>query len=363
MDCFCFVSGPPAANAFRGQSLQNGSDPLRAFRVTQRPNARAVQPPVMRRGKGFSGFGTKQLPRFKFTGKMRPGRISPRLSVPENIPRPNYARSGRPRGPTPKFPWDIEIKSAEDIEHMRVAGRLAREVLDAAGRSVEPGMLTDEIDRIVHEETIKRGAYPSPLNYNKFPKSCCTSINEIICHGIPDDTVLVNGDIINIDVTVFYNGFHGDCSEMFLVGDVDERGRQLVKTTYDCLQSAIAICKPGVPIKRIGTPIEKLAKENGFSVVRNFCGHGIGRTFHTTPSVLHCENSEPAGIMEAGMTFTIEPMINEGTHKNVTWPDDWTAATLDGKRSAQFEHTLLITEDGVEALTARLDDSPKMFWE
>lgn len=314
----------------------------------------------MRSGKGF---GKGLAPKFKFTGKLRPGFITPRLEIPEEIPRPNYWKSGRPRSKNPKFPWDVEVKSPEEIAAMRTSGRLAREVLDAAGRAIEPGMITDELDRIVHAETLKRGAYPSPLNYHGFPKSCCTSVNEVVCHGIPDDTVLLSGDIVNVDVTIFFGGFHGDCSEMFIVGDVDESGKKLVRTTYDCLHDAMAICKPGVPFKRIGTPIEQRARKEGFSVVRNFCGHGIGSTFHTTPNILHCENNEPAGIMQPGMTFTIEPMINEGTHKNITWPDDWTATTLDGRRSAQFEHTLLVTEEGVEALTARLENSPKLFWE
>lgn len=311
---------------------------------------------------GGKGFG-KLIPKFKFTGKLRPGFITPRLEVPDDIPRPNYWKSGRPRSKTPKFPWDVEVKTPDEIAAMRTAGRLAREVLDAAGRAIEPGMTTDELDRIVHSETLKRRAYPSPLNYHGFPKSCCTSVNEVVCHGIPDDTVLLTGDIVNVDVTIFHAGFHGDCSEMFLVGGVDAGGRRLVRTTYECLQAAMAVCGPGVPFKRIGGPIERRASEEGFSVVRNFCGHGIGSTFHTTPNIVHFENNEPAGIMQPGMTFTIEPMINEGTHKNVTWPDDWTATTLDGKRSAQFEHTLLVTEDGVEALTARLEDSPKLFWE
>lgn len=309
------------------------------------------------------GFGVRPIPRFRYTGKLRPGTLTPRREVRKGIKLPDYARDGRPRGKVPKLPWDIEIKTPEQIEKMRVAGRLAREVLDIAGRAVEPGILTDEIDELVHKETLKRNAYPSPLYYNKFPKSCCTSINEVVCHGIPDDTALVEGDIVNIDITVYYDGFHGDCSEMFLVGDVDGTGRRLVQTTYECLEKAMAICGPGVPVSEIGTPIENHAKSNGFSVVRNFCGHGVGAVFHTLPNVLHYKNNENAGVMKPGMTFTIEPMINEGTAKNVTWPDEWTTTTADGKRSAQFEHTLLITETGAEALTARIEGSQRFFWE
>lgn len=315
-----------------------------------------------RRSGGF-GFGLPPAGLFRYTGRLRPGKQSEERIVPAEIARPDYAKDGRPRTKEPKFPWNIEVKSPEDIVKMRESCRMAREVLDHAGKFVTPGITTDEIDGIVHDEIISRGAYPSPLLYHRFPKSCCTSVNEIVCHGIPDSTVLVDGDIINIDITVYYNGFHGDCSEMFLVGNVDEAGKKLVRTTYECLDRAIAICRPEVPIKSIGGVIEEHATANGFSVVRNFCGHGIGSVFHTTPNVMHFKNNEPAGIMTPGITFTIEPMINEGTVKNVTWPDDWTTATSDGKRSAQYEHTLLITEDGVEVLTGKLPESPKFFWE
>lgn len=303
------------------------------------------------------------IPQFQFTGKLRPGIVSEMRKVPEEIPRPDYWKDGRPKARQPRFPWEITTLSDEEIARMRVSGRLAREVLDIAGRMVRPGVLTDEIDITVHEEIIKRGAYPSPLNYNKFPKSCCTSINEVVCHGIPDTTALVDGDIVNIDVTLYFNGFHGDCSETYLVGNVDENGQKLVKTTYECLERAIAICKPGLAVKKIGGVIEEHATKHGLSVVRNFCGHGVNSVFHTTPNVVHYKNNDPAGILKAGTTFTIEPMINEGSAKNVIWPDDWTATTIDGKRSAQFEHTLLITETGVEKLTGKIETSPKFFWE
>lgn len=304
-----------------------------------------------------------QIPRFRWTGKLRPGRLSATREVPEDIPRPDYWKDGIPKARSPRFPWEVTALTDEEVEKMRVSGRMAREVLDIAGRMVQPGVLTDEIDEVVHQETVKRGAYPSPLNYNKFPKSCCTSINEVVCHGIPDDTALVDGDIINIDVTIFYDGYHGDCSETFLVGNVDKKGRHLVKTTYDSLERAIAICKPGLAVKNIGGVIEEHAKNNDFTVVRNFCGHGVNSVFHTTPNVVHYKNNEPSGILKRNVTFTIEPMINEGSPRNVTWPDDWTATTNDGKRSAQFEHTLLVTSDGIEKLTGKIESSPKYFWE
>lgn len=309
--------------------------------------------------KGF-GFGA---PRFKYTGDLRPGTLSPPRKVPTTLGKPDYWKDGRPKGKAPRFAWDIRTLGDQDIEKMRVSGRLAREVLDIAGQMVKPGMTTDEIDAVVHEETLKRHAYPSPLNYNGFPKSCCTSINEVVCHGIPSDSTLVDGDIINIDVTLYHNGFHGDCSETFLVGDVDAKGVKLVKTTYDCLEMAIEACRPGLAVSEIGGIIEAHAKAQGFSVVRDFCGHGVNSIFHTTPNVVHYKNNEPNGVLKPGTTFTIEPMINEGTERTVMWPDKWTATTADGRRSAQFEHTLLITEESVERLTAKLDSSPRYFWE
>ena len=208
------------------------------------------------------------------------------------------------------------------------------------------------------------GAYPSPLNYHGFPKSCCTSVNEVICHGIPDDRPLVDGDIVNLDITVHLNGFHGDCSEMFYVGDSpDEKTKDLLQTTYDCWIKACNIVKPGTDYKEIGGIIEDYVEARKFTTVRNFCGHGIGSVFHTNPNILHYRNNEPNGQMAAGHTFTIEPMICEGSNKPLSWPDNWTATTTDGGRSAQFEHTLLITPDGVEALTGKNEDSSLQFWE
>ncbi|KAL7577785.1 hypothetical protein ACA910_010541 [Epithemia clementina (nom. ined.)] len=306
-----------------------------------------------------------QMDRFQYSGTVRPGQQSPQkvVTVP-GIMKPDYAETGIPSsGGKLLLPWMIEVKTPKEIEQMRKAGALAREILDLAGRAVAVGVTTDAIDELVHAEIIKRGAYPSPLNYHGFPKSCCTSVNEVICHGIPDDRRLENGDIINIDITVYLNGYHGDCSEMFVVGEVDEAGKRLLQTTYDCWIKACQFVAPGRDYKDIGAIVEDYVVPKGFSTVRNFCGHGIGSTFHTNPNILHYRNNEPNGQMAAGHTFTIEPMICEGSAKALSWPDEWTATTVDGKRSAQFEHTLLITPDGVEALTGKTADSPLQFWE
>lgn len=303
---------------------------------------------------------------FPYAGSIRPGKQSPqRVVVADNIDFPDYALDGIPkRGKSaPLLPWIIEVKKPDEIEKMRAAGKLAREVLDMAGRMVKVGISTDEIDAAVHEAIVSAGAYPSPLNYHGFPKSCCTSVNEVICHGIPDDRKLLEGDIINIDITAYLDGYHGDCSEMFVAGEPDPNAKKLLQVTYDCWIKACKYVKPGRDYKDLGGIIEDYIVPEGFSTVRNFCGHGIGSVFHTTPNILHYRNNEPNGQMAAGHTFTIEPMINEGTAKVLSWPDDWTATTVDGKRSAQFEHTLLVTDDGVEALTAKNENSMLQFWE
>lgn len=307
-------------------------------------------------------------PKFKYAGALRPGYQSPRRSVPSDtgITFPDYARDGVPKARPTLFPWIIESKRPEEIDKMKKAGRCAREVLDMAGRAIRAGITTDEIDQIVHAACLERGAYPSPLNYREYPKSCCTSVNEVICHGIPDNRPLQAGDIVNLDITCYLNGYHGDCSEMFVAGGedaVDDKARHLLQTTYDCWIKAMEYVKPGNDYKDIGAIIEDHVVELGFTTVKSFCGHGIGSVFHTTPNILHYRNTEPAGKMSAGHTFTIEPMICEGEGGYLMWPDDWTATTRDGKRSAQFEHTLLITPDGVEALTAKIDSSPIQFWE
>jgi methionyl aminopeptidase len=251
----------------------------------------------------------------------------------------------------------IEIKTAEQIAGMRAACRVAREVIDAAARAVRPGVTTDEIDRVVHEATVERGAYPSPLGYRGFPKSVCTSVNEIVTHGIPDSRELVEGDIVNVDVTCYYHGFHGDVNETYPVGEIDAESKRLIQAAYDCMFKGIQLVRPTVMYSQIGDAIAKHAHKQGYEPDRNYVGHGIGALFHTTPQVPHYARNRAPGMMQPGHTFTIEPMINAGTHADVLWPDDWTVATADGKRSAQFEHTLLVTPTGYEILTARTKDS------
>ncbi|EED79808.1 predicted protein [Postia placenta Mad-698-R] len=248
----------------------------------------------------------------------------------------------------------IRILNAEEIEKMRTVCRLAREVLDIAASHVRPGITTDEIDEIVHNETIKRNAYPSPLNYKGYPKSVCTSINEVICHGIPDQRRLQEGDIINIDVTLYYDGFHGDLNETYPVGRINEDTQKLLRTARQSLDEAIKLCKPGALFRDLGKTIEPIARANNCAVVRTYCGHGIHELFHCAPlNVPYYAKNKAVGTMKPGMIFTIEPMINLGHNWDlVHWPDDWTATTVDGKPSAQFEDTLLVTETGVEVLTA-----------
>ncbi|CAI8058030.1 Methionine aminopeptidase 1 [Geodia barretti] len=295
-------------------------------------------------------------PGFEFTGPLRPAPLTPKRAVPDHIVRPDYAEEGIPHGEKEaKRASVITQLSPEEIEGLKVACRLGREVLDVGARAVRPGVTTDEIDRLVHEACMERDCYPSPLNYYHFPKSCCTSVNEVICHGIPDTRELQDGDICNIDVTVYYSGFHGDLNETMFVGKVDEASRQLVQTAYDCMMKAIEIVRPGVKYRDVGNMIQKHAQANGCSVVRSYCGHGINQLFHTVPNVPHYSKNKAIGVMKPGHSFTIEPMINHGTWKDVTWPDDWTSTTADGKRSAQFEHTMVVTDSGCDVLTARRD--------
>jgi methionyl aminopeptidase len=281
------------------------------------------------------------------TRLVRPGTISPWLPVPAEIPRPDYAETGEPKG---RRDGSL-IKTPEQIEHMRHAGKAAGEVLALLEQYCQPGVTTDEIDRVAHEAYIARGGYPSTLNYHGYPKSLCTSVNEVICHGIPDSRMLEDGDIVNCDVTIFLEGVHGDCSATYLVGNVDAESRRLVTVTKECLDLGIAAVKPGRPISDIGLAIQKHAEAAGFGVVRAFVGHGIGETFHMEPSVPHYYEARMDLEMRPGMTFTIEPMITAGDHRHDTWRDGWTAVTRDRRRTAQFEHTLLVTDDGVEILT------------
>ncbi|NTX02563.1 type I methionyl aminopeptidase [Myxococcus sp. CA040A] len=279
---------------------------------------------------------------------IRPGIISPRRDVPLNIPRPDYAVSGRPlrRGG-----GDSDIKTPDVIARMRRACKAAAEVLQEVASHVRPGITTDELDAITHEAYIRRGGYPSTLNYHGFPKSLCTSVNEVICHGIPDSRALEDGDIVNLDITIFLDGVHGDCSATYFVGIPQPESERLVRVTRECLELGIAAVKPGRPISDIGRAIETHATKNGVSVVRAYCGHGIGETFHTALQIPHYYEPEADTVIQTGMIFTVEPMINQGGWGHRTWDDGWTAVTADGTRSAQFEHTLLVTEQGAEILT------------
>jgi methionyl aminopeptidase len=280
-------------------------------------------------------------------GSVAPGVVSPRRPVPASIPRPEYVDR-----PAPAAYTGPEVKDAETIEKMRVAGRLAAQAMAAAAAVIAPGVTTDELDRVGHEFLLDHGAYPSTLGYKGFPKSLCTSVNEVICHGIPDDRELVDGDIVNIDITAFIGGVHGDTDATYLVGDVDEESRLLVERTHEAMMRAIKAVRPGRQINVIGRVIESYAKRFGYGVVEDFTGHGIGTAFHSGLIVPHYD-AAPAysTVIQEGMTFTIEPMLNLGTQTWDMWDDGWTVVTKDRRRSAQFEHTLLVTADGAEILT------------
>ncbi|MDA0566595.1 type I methionyl aminopeptidase [Streptomonospora sp. S1-112] len=280
------------------------------------------------------------------TTPLVPGRISPPRSVPAGIERPEYVGKKRP----------VEgvlgdVQTPETIEAMRIAGRIAAQALQEVGRHVRPGVTTDELDRVGHEFLCDHGAYPSTLSYKGYPKSLCSSINEVICHGIPDDTVIADGDIVNIDITAYIHGVHGDTNATFLAGDVDEESRLLVERTREATERGIKACRPGRRINVIGRVIESYAKRFGYGVVRDFTGHGVGPEFHSGLAVPHYDDPRATTVMEPGMTFTIEPMITLGTVEYEVWDDGWTAVTADRRRTAQFEHTLVITEDGAEVLT------------
>ena len=285
--------------------------------------------------------------------------------IPDDIPKPDYYEDGIPRSEIKSKQQSLVIaRSGKELEGIREAARIGRMVLDRGAAAIAPGVTTEEIDAVIHDACLEFGAYPSPYNYFNFPKSVCTSVNEVICHGIPDRRPLEDGDIVNLDISVYYNGWHGDLNETHIVGEnVDEESKQLVKVTHECLELAIAACKPGTRYRDVGDIISKHAHKNGFSVVKTYCGHGIGDLFHCAPNVPHYAHNKAKGIMKVGDVFTIEPMINVGSHRDKMWPDGWTAVTEDGKRSAQFEHELVITPSGCEVLTARLPTSPPLWWE
>lgn len=252
----------------------------------------------------------------------------------------------------------VSIKTPADIEKMRVVGRMAAKVLEQIGEYVQPGVSTGELDRICDEMGLAQGAVSACIGYKGYPKSVCTSVNQVVCHGIPSDTkILKSGDIINIDVTLIYDGFHGDTSCMFLVGKAAPHAERLVKVTQECLYMAIDIVRPGTTLGDIGHIIQQHAEKNYYSVVRDYCGHGIGRIFHEDPQVMHYGTPGAGLRLEEGMCFTIEPMINAGKPGTKLKKDGWTVETRDGRLSAQWEHTLTVTSDGVEVLTAREDES------
>ncbi len=295
----------------------------------------------------WCGSGRKYKRCHKATeGRVLPGYVSPMRDLPPGISPTDYYRTGSPEK------WEeAMVKPPDVIERMRVAGRVAAEVLAVSGAAVAPGVTTEELDVVAHDAYIERGACPSTLNYHAYPKSICTSVNEVICHGIPDDRPLRDGDIVNIDVTAYIGGVHGDCNATFYVGNVDAESRALVEVTRECRALGIQAVRPGRPISDIGRAIEAHAHAHRYGVVRMFVGHGIGEQFHISPSVPHYYASEAATVMEAGMTFTIEPMITMGTWRETMWDNGWTAVTADGKRTAQFEHTILVTDVGAEILT------------
>ena len=251
----------------------------------------------------------------------------------------------------------ISIKSRREIELMRETCHLAKSTLEYIEQFVKPGVSTEELNVLCHEYIIKNKAYPSPLNYHGFPKSICTSKNEVICHGIPSKKdILKDGDILNIDVTTYLNKFHGDTNKTFLVGNVSEEVKNLVDVTYDCMWEGIKVVRPGARIGDIGARIAELAHSKGYTVVEEYCGHGIGREFHEEPQVVHNAKAGTGPIMKPGMTFTIEPMINLGSRHCLLLDDDWTVITKDKKWSAQFEHTILVTDDGYDVLTIREEE-------
>ena len=281
---------------------------------------------------------------------MTPGLVSPTRRVPASIVRPEYV--GR-EAPTPYQGPDVQ--PPEVVERMRVAGRLAAQALSEVAGHITPGVTTDELDRIGHEFLCDNGAYPSTLGYRGFPKSLCTSVNEVICHGIPDSTVLRDGDIVNIDITAFVTldgiGVHGDTDATYPVGEVDEESRLLVERTRQALDRAIAAVRPGRRLNVIGRVIESYARRFGYGVVRDFTGHGVHTSFHSGLVVPHYDDPRADMVLQPGMTFTIEPMLNLGTPDWTMWDDGWTVVTADLRRSAQFEHTLVVTDDAAEVLT------------
>jgi methionyl aminopeptidase len=277
---------------------------------------------------------------------LTPGVVSPRRDVPASIPRPEYVDRPFPA------PYDgPEVKDDDVIARMRVAGKVAAQALEEVGRHARPGVTTDELDRVGHDFLLDHGAYPSTLGYRSFPKSLCTSVNEVICHGIPDSRPLQDGDICNVDITGFLDGVHGDTNATFLVGDVAEEHRLLVERTREATLRGIRAVKPGRRINIVGRVIESYARRFGYGVVRDFTGHGIGTAFHSGLIVPHYDDERFDTLIEPGMTFTVEPMLTLGAYEWDMWDDGWTVTTKDKSWTAQFEHTILVTDEGAEILT------------
>jgi methionyl aminopeptidase len=277
---------------------------------------------------------------------IQPATISPPREVPASIPRPPYV------GRTAPDPYTgDDVQPPQTIERMRIAGRIAAQAMHAAAAAISPGITTDDLDRVVHEFLIDHRAYPSTLGYRGFPKSCCTSVNEVICHGIPDARPLQEGDIVKIDVTAYIGGVHGDTCATFSCGEVDEPSRLLTERTHEALLRAINAVKPGRQVNIIGRVIESYAKRFGYGVVRDYTGHGVHTTFHSGLVIPHYDEPAYNTVIKPGMTFTIEPMITLGAGDWYMWDDGWTVLTTDGSRCAQFEHTLAVTEQGAEVLT------------
>ncbi|HEX2052525.1 MAG TPA: type I methionyl aminopeptidase [Actinomycetota bacterium] len=278
--------------------------------------------------------------------QVRPGRVSPMLDVPSEIDRPPYALGSLPVSST-----SFQLHSGESLDRLRAACRVAAEVLETVGEHVRPGVTTDELDRVAHEAYVSRGAYPSTLSYKGYPKSICTSVNEVVCHGIPDDRPLEEGDIVNVDVTAYLNGMHGDTSATFPVGQVDKTLQALIEVTREATLRGIAAVAPGRPLNSIGNAIQPFAAARGYGVVVDYGGHGIGSVFHAAPHVNHTVHDWDTVEFEPGMTFTVEPMITGGSPNHHMWSDGWTVATNDLLPTAQFEHTVIVTDTGVEILT------------
>lgn len=280
-------------------------------------------------------------------GHLIAGRVSPLRSVPNHIARPEYVGKAAPADYT-----GDNVYTAEQIELIRESGRIAADAIQAASAIIAPGVTTEQLDALIHEYLLDHDAYPSTLGYRGYPKSSCTSVNEVVCHGIPDDTVLENGDIVNIDVTAFRNGMHGDLNHTFIVGEASEEVSLLVERTREALNRGIKAVAPGREVNVIGRTIESYAKRFGYGVVRDFTGHGVGSSFHSGLIIPHYDSApEYNDVMKPGMVFTIEPMLTLGTHEWDLWADDWTVTTRDKSMTAQFEHTLVVTERGAEILT------------